>query len=405
MSSIKLNLILIAFALSFGFTRYQKNNATNMFSFWVKPKVETTTLNNSDSTNDIESENSETNNKIQVALLLDTSGSMEGLIEQAKSQLWQILNKLALTEKDGEDPTLEIALYEYGNPSKTNDINQINKLVSFTEDMDLISQKLFELTTSGGEEYCGTVIQSSLQELEWSANPDNLKLIYIAGNESYEQGDINFSLASHIAKTKDISINTIFCGPHNTGINLKWEEGARFGNGTYMSINQNQKTVHIQSPYDDKITVLNKKLNDTYIPFGAKGNSKIQNQKSQDFNASTYGKSNMASRAIFKSSKKYKAESWDLVDAYNKDKKIIHKAESLPDSIAILSQEELELRIQEMAKERELIQEEIKEVGKKRAEYIKSKTIKRSKENNLEDSILESIEKQAKEKNYKLKKN
>ena len=52
--------------------------------------------------------------KIQVALLLDTSGSMDGLIEQAKSQLWKMVNELAKATQNGETPDIELALYEYG---------------------------------------------------------------------------------------------------------------------------------------------------------------------------------------------------------------------------------------------------------------------------------------------------
>ena len=33
--------------------------------------------------------------EIKVALLLDTSNSMDGLIDQAKAQLWQIVNELS----------------------------------------------------------------------------------------------------------------------------------------------------------------------------------------------------------------------------------------------------------------------------------------------------------------------
>ena len=40
-------------------------------------------------------------NKIQVALLLDTSNSMDGLIEQAKSRLWNIINTLTTLKYEG----------------------------------------------------------------------------------------------------------------------------------------------------------------------------------------------------------------------------------------------------------------------------------------------------------------
>ena len=79
------------------------------------------------------STNGTSQDKIKVALLLDTSGSMDGLIEQAKSQLWQILNELAKTEKEtGQDTDLQIALYEYGNPSRASQRRQIRQLSAFT---------------------------------------------------------------------------------------------------------------------------------------------------------------------------------------------------------------------------------------------------------------------------------
>ena len=52
------------------------------------------------------------NTKIQVALLLDTSNSMDGLIEQAKSRLWNIVNTLTTLKYSGKTPTIEISLYE-----------------------------------------------------------------------------------------------------------------------------------------------------------------------------------------------------------------------------------------------------------------------------------------------------
>ena len=55
--------------------------------------------------------------QIQLAILLDTSGSMDGLIGQAKSRLWKIVNELATAKKDGQAPQLQVALYEYGQDS------------------------------------------------------------------------------------------------------------------------------------------------------------------------------------------------------------------------------------------------------------------------------------------------
>ena len=75
--------------------------------------------------------------KIQVAILLDVSGSMDGLIEQAKAQLWNMVNTMGKAKCDGSvSPKIEIALYEYGrttNDAKAGYVKQIN---GFINDLD-----------------------------------------------------------------------------------------------------------------------------------------------------------------------------------------------------------------------------------------------------------------------------
>lgn len=341
-------------------------------------------------------------NAIQVALILDTSGSMNGLINQAKSQLWNILNVLAKTSKNGDDPDLEIALYEYGNPSVTDDAMQIHQLSPFTTDMDFISEKLFSLGTDGGEEYCGAVIQASLNDLNWN-DGQNLKFIYIAGNEEFTQGPIDFKAVCQLAKSKGIIVNTIFCGNENEGIRGSWNMGARLGGGDYLSISQNEETVFIATPYDDEMEQLNIRLNKTYIPFGEKGEQKKWNQIKQDMNANKYSKSNMAERASFKVSKKYKAEDWDLVDAYKKDKSVLKKAQVKDDEMVDMTIEELEVNIRHISEEREEIETEIKMLDKKRRAYKLKESQKAGKgQQSLENSIVKTVKKHAKKKGYKI---
>ena len=56
---------------------------------------------------------------VQIAILLDTSNSMDGLIAQAKSQLWNVVNEFVRAKKDGRPPAIQVALFEYGNNSLT----------------------------------------------------------------------------------------------------------------------------------------------------------------------------------------------------------------------------------------------------------------------------------------------
>jgi len=380
---------ILAFSLNFlvfdqWFPQYSSISFSNLFS-------------NSNSTNSQKS-------KVQVALLLDTSSSMDGLIEQAKSQLWQILNSLAKMEQEGNETSLEIALYEYGNPSRSTKKNQIRKLSDFTTDMDLISEILFSLTTNGGNEYCGEVIQTSVKNLEWGQNDSDLKMIYIAGNEPFTQGPINYAEACQFAKKQNIYVNTIFCGREEEGIQSMWKQGANLGNGSFMNIDHNQVTTYIETPYDDKINELNNELNDTYIPFESKGKIKKETQITQDKNAYQFSKSNAAERAEFKSSKKYKTD-WDLVDTYKKDKNIITRTwttKEMTDSLQSLTIEELEEKIEKVSTQRSAIQDKIKQNNALRKKYIEENSKSKPEEKSLKFSIEKSIEKQAKQKGYKM---
>ncbi len=344
---------------------------------------------------------SNNNQFIKVALLLDTSNSMDGLIDQAKAQLWEIVNELSYAKCKSKQPNLQIALYEYGNDGLSSYEDYIRKIIGFTSDLDDVSKELFSLTTNGGNEYCGAVIQSSLEKLDWGNNPDDLKMIFIAGNEPFTQGKINYRDAATNAKEKGVIVNTIFCGDYNQGISSNWKEGSQLANGDYMSINHNQQTVHIATPYDDVIIQLNIRLNNTYVYYGSKGRNKMELQQEQDSNASGYSKANAVSRTITKGSHLYKNSSWDLVDAeeevegFNFD---TLKEEELPDNLKGKSPKEIKTYIETKRNERVEIQSEIVLLNKKRKNYIVNSNQKNS--NALESAMINAIKKQAKKKNY-----
>ena len=144
--------------------------------------------------------------RVQIALLLDTSGSMSGLIDQAKTELWSIVNEFALAERGGVRPTVEVALYQYGTPSLGAEGGYIKQLVPLTQNLDLVSEELFALTTSGGDEYCGWVIQRAFDELEWSPESNDYKAIFIAGNEGFAQGSVDYRKSIKSAISQEVVI-------------------------------------------------------------------------------------------------------------------------------------------------------------------------------------------------------
>ncbi|SEP73848.1 vWA domain-containing protein [Flavobacterium urocaniciphilum] len=344
----------------------------------------------------------EENTKIQVALLLDTSNSMDGLIEQAKSRLWNIVNTLTTLKYSGKTPTIEIALYEYGNDGLSAEKNYIRQVTALTTDLDLISEKLFSLRTNGGSEYCGAVISDATKELKWDDGKNNMKLVYIAGNEAFNQGGINYKDAIGTALKNNIYVNTIFCGDQNEGIKLLWKDGADTATGKYFNINSNQTIQYILTPYDTKINELNIQINTTYVGYGVKGETKKMNQMVQDKNAESISAANSTERAVSKSSAIYRNDDWDLIDRVKEDKDALSKikAEELPSELKGKSAEEIKKFVAEKTKERETIQKEIAELAKKRQDFIDAEAKKQNKQDDLGNAISTSIIELAKSKNY-----
>jgi hypothetical protein len=377
---------------------------TLTFGSCKNPKTETLAHNAANVETTLEKPTSE--NKIQVAILLDTSNSMDGLIEQAKSRLWNIVNTLTTLKYQGKSPEIEIGLYEYGNDGLSAEGNYIRQVAPLTTDLDLISEKLFSLRTNGGNEYCGAVIQDAVTKLSWKDGNKNMKLVYIAGNEPFNQGNINYKEAIKNALKNDIYINTIFCGDNQEGIRTFWQDGAITGNGKYFNIDSNQRVQYINTPYDDQITQYNQKVNETYVSYGRKGAEKKMNQATQDANAESVSKANYVERSVSKSKQVYKNDSWDLVDKVSEDEKALDnlKKEELPAELKDKSKAEIKTYIAQKSAQREKIQKEISVLAKKRQEYIDTEMKKQKTQDDLGNAIASSIIELGKNKGYSVEK-
>jgi hypothetical protein len=334
--------------------------------------------------------------KIQAAILLDVSNSMDGLIEQAKAQLWTMVNVMGKAKCNGETPKIEIALYEYGRDNNDLRKGYVKQIAPFTSDLDNLSQKLFQLTTNGGEEYCGYVIHTSLNELNWDTTSSNYKVIFISGNEDFLQGNISYTLACKEAKNKGVIVNTIYCGDRLQGIKEHWNLLGECGNGSFTNINSDAKPEDIPTPYDSTLITLNNKLNGTYIYYGATGRGKKELQGSMDEANLSVNKYAGVNRAVSKASPQtYNNSSWDLVDAKSDDKNILDKIDlkTLPDSLKNKNKKQLEVIVNQKSNERSGIQKEIQDISKKRETYIAAEKIKKAKAGNNSKTLESEVEK------------
>lgn len=342
--------------------------------------------------------------KIQLAILLDTSSSMSGLIDQARNQLWQVVNEFSQSSKNGVRPVLEVAVYEYGNSALSGESGYIRQVTGLTQELDQVSEALFSLTTNGGDEYCGYAISTAVKDLHWSSSDNDIKAIFIAGNEPFTQGPVSFKQAVASARHKDITVNTIHAGTYDEGISSGWKDGAMLAGGDYMSIDHNHKVAHIVAPQDKKIAELNAKLNQTYIPYGKDGAEKAQRQQMQDKKSDSISLGLLAKRAKSKISSMYRNSSWDLVDALEDGTVELHELDEaqLPSAMRSMSKDSRKDYVAKKTREREQIKAEITAQSKDRDDYVAE--VKQSAAapavNTMDDALSAAIRKQGEKKNY-----
>ena len=309
---------------------------------------------------------------VELALCLDTSGSMDGLINAARVKLWEIVNDLALAKPT---PRLRVALLTYGNDGHNAENGWVNIDVAFTEDLDLVSQRLFALTTNGGTELVGRVLKSAGEKLDWNASDDVLKLIVVAGNETADQDQVfNYRDVCKATISKGVMINSIYCGNVADDIAPGWKEVSTLADGHFASIDQNNGTITIATPFDDELVTLSAAMNTTYIAFGAQGEWASSNQAAQDANAAGVGKAVAAQRAVTKGGQMYCNAQWDLVDACRQAEFKIEdvKTEDLPENMRTMTMEQRKAYVAEMDKKRAEMQTKVNDLNTKRSQYVEA---------------------------------
>jgi hypothetical protein len=341
---------------------------------------------------------------VQLAILLDTSNSMDGLIAQAKTQLWQIVNEFIAAKQDGKAPKVEVALYEYGNNGLSAEKGYVRMVSDLTDDLDKISESLFALKTNGGSEYCGWVIRDAVRDLKWSPSPKVYKAVFIAGNEEFTQGPVKYSESCKSAIEHGIIVNTIHCGDQAAGINGKWQDGAKLADGKFMTIETDAQLAHIDAPQDKPIAELNVKLNATYFAYGAHGAEGKMRQEVQDANAASApaAPTVQAARAKTKASANYSNSSWDALDAVKEGKLDLSKAKEaeLPEEIRKVPAEKRAEFVAAKQKERAELQQQLRKLSDERDKYVAAQLKEQKGGQRLDQAVSSAVREQAAKKAF-----
>ena len=339
---------------------------------------------------------------VDFVICLDTSGSMSGLINAARQKLWSVVSEIAMLEPE---PKLRVALLTYGSPGhpKRGDVVVQTDL---TDNLDLVSEKLFALGTNGGTELVGRVLHYSLKDLNWSKSA-GLKTIFVAGNESADQ-DTAMKVAdmTRAARARGIFVNAIYCGNADDGDAESWRRVAHSGMGRFSNIDHNHGTVNIKTPFDKELATLSAKINTTYVWYGKARKLAEARQIAQDANASNVGAPAAAQRAEAKASSAYHNVG-DLIDQSKREDFDLAKVPvaDLPEAMRTMDLEARQAYLVKKRAERTEIQARIKDLSAKRAAFVK----KTMEEEQLDDSrsldraLREAISEQARQRGFSTK--
>lgn len=204
---------------------------------------------------------------VEVAFVLDTTGSMGGLIEGAKRKIWSIATTIADSNPDADIRMALVAYRDIGD-------EYVTKTFGLTTDIQDLYANLLELKARGGGDWPESVNEAldvAVNKLQWTADGDIRRIIFLVGDApphmDYAQ-DTKYPATLAAARQKAIIVNAVLAGDARDTERV-WRDIAQNGNGRFIPIPQDGgHVVVIETPYDDDIIILQKEINETVIPYG-----------------------------------------------------------------------------------------------------------------------------------------
>jgi Mg-chelatase subunit ChlD len=204
--------------------------------------------------------------RIEVVFVLDTTGSMGGLLEGAKQKIWSIANDMISAKST---PELKVGLVGYRDKGD----DYVTKPFALTDDIDAMYGHLTAFEAGGGgdtPESVNEALDEAINKMKWSADRDVLKIVFLVGDAPPHMdygNSTKYPELCRAAAKKDLIINTVQCGEiaETTPI---WKEIAKMSEGSYVALSQTGNMAVVATPMDDKLAELNKRMGQTLIPYG-----------------------------------------------------------------------------------------------------------------------------------------
>ncbi|MDP6637458.1 MAG: vWA domain-containing protein [Phycisphaerae bacterium] len=340
--------------------------------------------------------------RVEVVFVLDTTGSMGGLIAGAKAKIWSIANQIVLGKPK---PVVHMGLVGYRDKGDA----YVTKTFALTDNIDQIYTDLMKFRASGGgdgPENVNQALYDAVHKLKWSKDRKTLKIIYLVGDfpPHNEYKDVpTYDKTAKAAIEKGIYINTILCG-RNAQARKVWQEIARAAEGTFLAIAQSGGVTEVPTPYDTELGKLNAELTRTVVVYGDQATQE-RNAK-LNAGAAEYSSSIQAKRAVFAGSSGISATG-DLLDAV-RDKRVDLsklKDDELPKNMRKMTPGERTKYIASQQAKRNEIIKKIKDLSAKRATHIKKELSKtKGSKAGFDHKVVETLKRQAARKDIRYEK-
>lgn len=336
--------------------------------------------------------------KVDVVFVLDTTGSMGGLIQTAKEKIWSIATTMASAQ---QTPEIRIGLVAYRDKGDA----YVTRVVDLSDDLDSVYATLMDFEASGGgdtPESVNKALHDAVHNISWSQQDQAYQVIFLVGDAPphMDYNEVQYPEIVASANEKGIVVNTIQCGEIPSAV-TPWTQIASLGHGAFFQVEQAGGAVAYTTPYDEEIAALSARLDDTRLYFGSeeekeKMHGKIAATLKLNEGASSAAR---ARRGVFNASAGGRANLLgenELVAAVESGTVDLDKLEedALPEALKPMSSAEQEAYVVGLSEERADLQRQIKELSQSRDGYIAKKVdeaggLKDSLDQKLYDAVKE----------------
>lgn len=311
---------------------------------------------------------------VEVAFVLDTTGSMGPLIEGAKRKIWAIATAII-----DENPRAEVrmGLVAYRDIGD----EYVTKVFNLTTDIQDLYANLLELKARGGGDWPESVneaLHAGVTKLNWTQGSEHCRIIFLVGDApphmDYAQ-DTKYPEVMRMARERDIIVNAVQAGRARDTERV-WREVAQMGRGEYLPIPQDGgHLVVIETPWDVEIIELQRRIHGTVIPYGSRMERSSVEQKTRQIAAAPPSAAPEMAGYLSKSagrSGEAITGRGDLVAdvAAGRQKLDSVKEEDFSDQLRAMKPSERQAHIEKQSAERRTLNERMAELVKKRDAYV-----------------------------------